>query len=185
MLVSGRNAQSTTLPLTDTQKARQQGERERAASAHAAERNMSATPPPPTAAATMVDGIRYSSVVNGWATPCTAWAKGPCARGISCWFRHDAVATHTKDNTLVKICVVCKATDHTSAECRAPGGKVDPENQTHWDLYRERKAKALEAGKGKGKEGKQGQQPKGKGTGGKKGSGNARTAATQKEGRRE
>ena len=114
MVVSGRSAQSTSLPLTETHKAWQKGEK-RAASAKAAAAaggESGATPqhqqqPQPTAASTVIDGVRHSSTLNAWATPCASWAKGPCSRGINCWFRHDGIPTHTADNALIKVCVTC------------------------------------------------------------------------------
>ena len=181
MVASGRNAQSASLPLTDTQKARQKGEHKRAAAAKAAARGGKSQTPPPTAAATVVDGIRHSSTTSSRATPCTSWAKGPCHRGINCWFKHEGIPTHTKDNQVLTTCVVCRSKDHTSAQCRAPGGKLDPDHDKNWEKYRERKAKAAENQKGKGKDA---QQQAGQGKGGKKGAGKRRDSRGPKGGKK-
>ena len=126
--------------------------------------------------------------MSPWANPCTPWAKGPCTRGVNCWFKHGGVATHTKDGKIIKICVVCKSPDHTSSECRAPGGKQDPDHKhKHWDQYRERKAQAAaENPKGKGQEAQQPQQPKGKakGKGGQKGAGQRHDSRGPKGGKK-
>ena len=70
--------------------------------------------------------------------------KGQCTRGISCFFCHPGIATDANR------CYICGIAGHSTNECSAPGGGNDPQYETHWKEYRERRDKAAEKGKGKG-----------------------------------
>ena len=41
-------------------------------------------------------------------------------------------------------------------ECKAPGGKLDPNKEKVWEAYRKRREEAAKAGKGTGDKGKGG-----------------------------
>ena len=88
----------------------------------------------------MINGQRYSATTSSWASPCNSWKdNGYCARGISCFFKHEGFPTHDKDGNQVLRCVVCGRTGHASKDCKAPGGGADPDKEKHWAEYRKRK----------------------------------------------
>ena len=184
MVVAGRSAQNPSLPLTQTQRDRERGEhqaeKKRAAAARNSAAGVLATAPStaPKAAAVDVNGRRISSTTSSWAKPCTSWsANGSCARGISCWFRHDGIPLYDGD-VLVNRCITCGKPGHVTKDCRAPGGGADPKREEVWKAYRERREAAAKANEEKGAGGKE-TQPKGKGYGGR-GQGKAKGKAQGK-----
>ena len=122
MIVRGRSSANTSLPLTDIQKARSKGEKEaekkRAASARKAPQTE-----PAVAAGVVIDGQRYSSGTCSWATPCSAWKeKGVCSRGVSCFYHHTGIPTHTNSGDPIDRCIIRGRKGHDSSACTAPGG---------------------------------------------------------------
>ena len=158
MIVSGRGSANTSLPLTETQKSRVKGEKEAEKKRAAAATNSPASEQqtvPAVSAGVMVNGQRCSSSTSTWADVCSSWKdKGFCSRGISCWFQHTGFPTHGSDGKPVLRCVVCGKNDHTSKECKAPGGQLDPDREKSWEQYRARREEAQTKGKTKGKKGK-------------------------------
>ena len=124
LVTSGRQTANTSLPLTDTQRARNKGEKEAGAKAKAARTNASVrTPSPVTAAGVMIDGKHYSATVNKWCQPCDSWTKhGHCPRACACWFRHDGFETHGPDGKTVDRYINCGKQGHGTKDCFAPGG---------------------------------------------------------------
>ena len=165
LVLAGNNNLNPGLPLTDNQKARLQQIREsdkkRAAAAKQKPGPSETSPkasPPETAAAM----IRKSATTSMWAPACNNWTNtGTCSRGISCHFAHAGFPISEKR------CITCGKSDHTSKDCKAPGGQKDPKRDEVWAEYRKRKeqnAPAKGETKGKGKGG-----AKGKGKGQSKG----------------
>ena len=152
MIVRGRSGANTTLPLTDTQKARSKGEKE-ADKKRAAAARQTQEPDQAIAAGVVIDGQRYSSGTCRWATPCGTWKeKGVCLRGVSCYYHHTGIPTHTKSGDPINRCIICGTTGHGSSACTAPGGQLDPDREKTWERYKARKEEAQAKGKGKGKQ---------------------------------
>lgn len=145
LVLLGRTSLNPGLPLTENQRTRQlqlkENENKRAAKASGA--LPASVPPPPSQAA------RLSSPLSSWVQHCTNLQKGECKRGVSCNFHHAGFPTEEKR------CLICKSPEHSSKECRYPGGGADPQKEKHWEEYRARRKQAEEAGKtDKGKKGR-------------------------------
>ena len=108
LVLRGTSSINTSLPLTDTQRAREKGEKAAEKSRAAAARGAGAaeqttTTTTPTANLITKDGVKYSATTSSWAKPCEAWDKtGVCSRGINCWFAHKGFPTHDKDNNPIQ-----------------------------------------------------------------------------------
>ena len=132
LVLMGGTSLNHGLPLTENQKKRlidlKEGEKKRAAKAvdaPAAEH----VPPDPYAA-------RFSNPLTTWAILLKDLQNGECRRGVNCRFQHDGFPMEQNR------CFTCKSPDHSSKECKCPGGGADPQRVKHWEEYRARKLKA-------------------------------------------
>ena len=92
----------------------------------------------------MTRGKHYSPTINEWAAPCRFWLdKGCCFRGVACRYRHEGFPTHGDNGSLVRRCIICGRTSHTSKVCTCPGGSRDPKKTEVWKAYQTRKDKEL------------------------------------------
>ena len=145
LVSTGGTSLNPGLPLTDNQTSRllqlRENEKKRAAKASGA--LPAAEPQPPPQAA------RLSSPLSSWAQPCTNLQKGECKRRVSCHFHHAGFPIEERR------CFICKFSEHSSGECKCPGGGADPQKDKHWEEYRARRKKTEEDGQiDKGKKGK-------------------------------
>ena len=151
LVLHGGTGLNTGLPLTENQKARQQQIREADRKRAAALRTppLAKTNDPPlhvVADNSQAASVRYSSTTSSWAAPCRDWAKGHCSKGIRCHFAHAGFSISESR------CITCGASDHSSKDCKAPGGGADPNREAVWSEYRKRKEQAMAQGKGIEKE---------------------------------
>ena len=172
MVLHGGTGLNTGLPLTGNQKFQLQQQRDNDKKRAAAAKIVAAPVEGPSRSKTEPDvaaAVRVSATTAMWAGACHNWSKGSCSKGISCHFAHSGFPI-TENR-----CVICGETNHTSRECKAPGGGADPKRDESWAEYRTRRDVAVAAGKmpppkGKGKSGgKQSRKGKGKGKGKRKG----------------
>ena len=165
MVIAGRNGGTTGLPLTETQRQREKGEKEAERTRRQQEKNAKGQQGP-KAASVMVGNERYSNTHAIWAQPCTHWAsKGFCTKGIACLYKHEGFKLYDGD-TPTDRCIVCGQKGHSSTICKAPGGGADPNKAKVWKEYKElaqKKKEEKEKGQQQGGKGEKGDKGKGKG----------------------